>query len=256
MELRKALSTKALAAEFLGSAAAVALGTGASVLNDATGWLGLPGVLAVVGAAVAGLILLCCPFSGGHINPAYTAGCWAAGHFPGRAVGPYAAAQCLGAVLGSGLVRLAAPAHPTLGAMTPSVGPGAAFAVEAGLSFGVVMFGLLLGRTRLSIRSVAPLIGGAVAVLAYAGGPYTGGLFNPARAFGPAVMSEAHGRPVALPGWPRGRGCCGGACLPGVRGQGRRIALGRRRWISGAGQRPLPHAVCALPAALRARFAA
>ncbi|WTN78431.1 aquaporin [Streptomyces sp. NBC_00624] len=134
--------------------------------------------------------------SGGHINPAISFAMWRFGVFPGTAVAPYVVAQLAGSALGV-LAGRAVWGHPvaeppvTFAVLQPGAGWTAAevFAGEA-LTMGVVVH--LVGRF-LERRSLAPLvpwlvgflIGAAIASL----GTLTGGCANPARQFGPAVVS-------------------------------------------------------------------
>src|SRR5580704_11114932 len=91
-----------LAAEFFGTFALVFAGTGAIVINDASG-----GAVSHVGVAMTfGLIVLAMIYalgdvSGCHLNPAVTIGFLLARRFESRLVVPYVASQCAGAFLAS-----------------------------------------------------------------------------------------------------------------------------------------------------------
>jgi glycerol uptake facilitator-like aquaporin len=157
--------------------------------------------LLIVGAAVglllAGLILS--PpgkVSGGHVNPAISLAMWRFGVFPGTGVAPYAVAQLLGSVLG--VIAARAVWGPVVS--TPPVayavlqpGPGWStwklFATEA-LGMAVIIF--LVGIC-LAVRRLAPLVpwvvGGLVGMGIALLGTTSGGSLNPARQFGPAVVS-------------------------------------------------------------------
>src|SRR5271165_2867461 len=101
-----------LAAECLGTFALVFAGTGAVVINDATG-----GTVTHVGIALTfGLIVLAMIYtigdvSGAHLNPAVTLGFCAARRMPLREAWPYIFSQCIGALLASGLLRTLFPAN-------------------------------------------------------------------------------------------------------------------------------------------------
>jgi glycerol uptake facilitator-like aquaporin len=150
---------------------------------------------ACVGLLLAGLILAG-KASGGHINPAISVAMWRFGLFPGAAVAPYIAAQLAGSVAGTLAGRVAwgaALARPPVfdASLQPGHGwsAGALFAGEA-ISMGViiVLVGLFLAVPRLAPLVpwlVGFLIGLAIVVL----GTTTGGSDNPARQFGPAVVS-------------------------------------------------------------------
>jgi glycerol uptake facilitator protein/aquaporin Z len=134
--------------------------------------------------------------SGGHINPAITFAMWRFGVFPGRGVLPYTLAQLLGSFCGVLAARLAwgesvADPRVTYAAIQPAPGFSAMelFAGEAA-SFGLIVLvvGLLLATPRLAALvpwAVGAMIGLAIALL----GTSTGGSVNPARQFGPALLS-------------------------------------------------------------------
>jgi glycerol uptake facilitator-like aquaporin len=150
-----------------------------------------------VGLLIAGLILS--PpgrRSGGHMNPAISFATWRFGVFPGVSVLPYIVAQLIGSALG---VLLAGAAWGTAATDPPTAyavlqpGPGwtAAelfFAEAASMAVIVYLVGYFLQTPRLAPLVpwlVGALIGGAIAVL----GTTTGGSVNPARQFGPALLS-------------------------------------------------------------------
>jgi glycerol uptake facilitator-like aquaporin len=164
----------------------------------------LPGIhlkLLIVGAAVALLLaglIISRPgkVSGGHMNPAISLAMWRFGVFPAAGLAPYIAAQLLGSVLGVVAARvLLGPVvaqPPVLYAViqpAPFWSTVPLFAAEA-IGMGLIVF--VVGYC-LSIPHFAPLvpwvvgilIGGGIALL----GTSTGGCLNPARQFGPAVIS-------------------------------------------------------------------
>src|SRR5947209_6031068 len=110
-----------LAAESLGTFALVFAGTGAIVINDASG-----GTVTHVGIALTfGLVVLAMIYavgdvSGAHLNPAVTLGFFVARRFEGRWVAPYIGSQCAGALLASVALRLMFPENATLGATRPA----------------------------------------------------------------------------------------------------------------------------------------
>ena len=159
------------------------------------------GELLIVGAAVAVLLagLILSPTgkaSGGHMNPAISLAMWRFRVFPGAGVVPYTIAQLLGSVLGVLAARAVwgqVVAEPPVLYAVLQPGPvwstGELFAAEA-LSMGVIVFlvGLCLAVPRMAPLVpwvVGVLIGMAIVLL----GTSTGGSVNPARQFGPAVMS-------------------------------------------------------------------
>ena len=164
----------------------------------------IPGIHAelwIVGTAVALLLtgLILTPpgrASGGHMNPAISLAMWRFGVFPGAGVIPYAIAQLLGSVLGVATARSMwgkAVAEPPV--VYAALQPGSGwsnwelFAAEAfGMTVIVFLVGLCLAVQRLTLFVpwiVGALVGVGIAVL----GTATGGSLNPARQFGPAVVS-------------------------------------------------------------------
>ena len=162
-------------------------------------------VLVLVGAAVALLLagLILSPLgraSGGHMNPAISLAMWRFGVFPGVGIVPYTIAQLLGSVVGVVGARLLwghviAERPVAYAALQP--GPlwsfAELFAAETvSMAVIVLIVGICLAEDRVARFVpwvVGVLIGMAIAVL----GTSTGGSVNPARQFGPAVMSgETH----------------------------------------------------------------
>ncbi|WP_411084282.1 aquaporin [Streptomyces sp. cmx-18-6] len=187
---------------------------------------------AVLGAGVGALLavlMLSVPgrCSGGHLNPAVTVALWRLGVFPGREVAAYAVAQLGGSVVGTwlaGLVWGPVVARPPVShaVVRPGAGwgEGAVAAAEAGVLAGsaLLLAGLLarpVGR-RLLPYAVGVVTALVIAVL----GPLSGGSANPARQFGPALLSGEVGRL-----WVYG----GGPVLGAVVGAGL-AGLVRRRW--------------------------
>lgn len=179
-----------LIAEALGTAGLLLFGTGAIVVNEQTQALGHGGTAAAAGLAVFLLIQAFGPISGSHLNPAVTVGFWAAGRMPGRLVLPYALAQVGGALAGSGLLRLLAPAGSMLGATRPAHGAAEALAVEAILTFWLVLVVLRVAHGSREQGLLAGLaIGATVGLEALVAGPLTGASMNPARSLAPALLN-------------------------------------------------------------------
>jgi glycerol uptake facilitator-like aquaporin len=164
----------------------------------------IPGIHAepcIVGAAVACLLagLILTPpgrASGGHMNPAISLAMWRFGVFPGAGVIPYTIAQLLGSILGAAAARwvwgdIVAATPVVYGALQP--GPGWStlelFTTEA---FGMAVIVLFVGLS-LTVQRLAPVVPWIVGALVGIGiavlGTASGGSLNPARQFGPAVVS-------------------------------------------------------------------
>ena len=128
--------------------------------------------------------------SGAHFNPAVTLAFAVTRHFSWRDVPSYLTGQIVGAVAGAAVLRGIFGLEAGLGVTLPSGSLSQAFGVETLLS-GVLMFVIISVAT--DTRAVGELaaiaIGGTVALDALWGGPVTGASMNPARSFGPALVS-------------------------------------------------------------------
>ena len=185
------MNRRRLAAEVFGTFALVFAGTGAVVVNAASG-----GQVTHVGVALTfGLIVLAMVYavgdvSGAHLNPAVTVGFAVAGRFPAREVPLYVLAQCAGALLASGVLRFLFPDHPNLGATLPAGTAAQSFVLEVILTL-LLMFVALSVATGAKERGLMAgvAVGGVVALEALFAGPVCGASMNPARSLAPAVVS-------------------------------------------------------------------
>ena len=156
-------------------------------------------LLAIVlafGLALAALVAALGHVSGCHLNPAITIGLAVTRRFPWRAVPLYVACQLGGAVLASlvtwGFYGGAARNLTHLGITVPAAGvsSGRAFFVEALITFVLVLVVISVATDERAPAAAAPLaVGAALAVCVFVAAPLTGGAVNPARAFGPALVS-------------------------------------------------------------------
>lgn len=194
-------TVRPLAAEFLGTFLFVFVGCGAVVLNAAQGnVLGLGGIAFAHALAFAIAVTVAMPISGGHLNPAVTFAVWLAGRIDARKAGLYVGTQLIAAVIAVLVVRWVYPSGageatsygvPRLAA---DVTIARGIVVEAVLTLMLVsaVFGT-------AVSAHAPRVGGFAIGLTLlpailVGGPLTGAALNPARAFGPALVSlDWHG---------------------------------------------------------------
>lgn len=182
---------KKYVAEFIGTFALVFAGTGAIVVNNASG-----GVITHIGIALTfGLIVLTMIYtvgdiSGAHLNPAVTTGFWISRRFPGRFVVPYLASQLCGAVAASGVLRLLFPQDALLGATIPTGSAMQSFVLELLLT-ALLMFVILGVSTAAKERGITAgiVVGAVIALEAMFGGPISGASMNPARSFAPALIA-------------------------------------------------------------------
>jgi MIP family channel proteins len=167
-------------------------GCGAIVLDaERGGTLGSTGIAAAFGLVIMAMIYATGHLSGAHINPAVSAAFSATRHFPLREAAVYVPSQLAGAVAGALLLRLLWHGTPAdLGATVPSVGSGSALVYEAVMT-GFLMFVIMAVATdtRAIGAAAAIAIGGTIALDSLFGGGVTGASMNPARSFGPALVT-------------------------------------------------------------------
>ncbi len=182
---------RVLAAEGIGTFGLVFAGTGAVVIDAETGGgVGHVGVGLTFGLIVMVMIYAVGHVSGAHFNPAGTLAFAVGRHFPWRVVPRYWAAQLLGALLASGLLRGLFGDAANLGATLPRGSAGQSLVLEAVLTF-FLMFVItaVATDTRAVGQAAAIAIGGTVGLEALFAGPISGASMNPARSLAPALVS-------------------------------------------------------------------
>lgn len=190
-----ALDPRKLIAESVGTFTLTFAGVGAIVLAAGNANIGLVEIALAQGLAVAVMFSALAAVSGGHFNPAVTAAMWvtrrmdslgALGYVVAQLVGAVAAALALTLLYPEGLREAANLGTPSLG---PTVDLLPGIGIEAVLTFFlvIVFFGTVIDRRAPRIGGLA--IGLTITVDILAGGPLTGAAMNPARAFGPALLS-------------------------------------------------------------------
>ncbi len=203
--------SKRLSAEFLGTLWLVLGGCGSAVLAASIPNVGIgyAGVALAFGLTVLTGVYALGHISGGHFNPAVTAGLWAAKRIPGRDVLPYWIAQVLGAIASAGILFLIASNKPgfAIGGFAAN-GFGehspqkyeiiAAFAGEVVMTFFFLV--VILGTThRNSPSGFAGLaIGLSLTLIHLVMIPVTNTSVNPARSTGPALILAIYSDPWAL----------------------------------------------------------
>jgi MIP family channel proteins len=135
--------------------------------------------------------------SGGHFNPAVTLAAWASRRIDPVDAVVYVLAQLSGAVLGALLVkgilldegRALGYGNPEVSGLLSSNFQG--FVVEGLGTFLLVLVILAVAMNPRARQEWAPLaIGATLGFLVMIFGPLTGGSFNPARWFGPALIGD------------------------------------------------------------------
>jgi aquaporin NIP len=182
---------KKCCAEMMGTFALVFAGTGAIVINEASG-----GAITHVGVALTfGLIVMAMIYSlgdisGAHLNPAVTIGFWAARRLSGREIIPYIGSQIIGAWLASGLLRWLFPGNELLGATLPAGSDRQSFVLEAVLTFLLMLTILNVSHGAKEKGLTAGLaVGAVIALEAMFAGPICGASMNPARSLAPALVT-------------------------------------------------------------------
>lgn len=177
-------------AELIGTYALVTAGCGAIMVDTITGALTHVGVALTFGLIIMVMIAATGHLSGAHFNPAVTVAFAITRHFRWRDVPWYILGQLAGAILGAMTLRLLFGPVAHLGATLPHGSFWQALGLEILLS-GVLMFVIISVAT--DTRAVGQLaaiaIGATVALDALWGGPISGASMNPARSFGPALLS-------------------------------------------------------------------
>ena len=191
--------TRALLAEIAGTFMFFVIGAGSVVTTVVAGSppTGLLTIALAHGLVLAIAVSAFGAISGGHFNPAVTFGLAIARKHPWSRVPTYWAAQLIGALLAGIVLRvffepfLAAATATHLGTPTvnPALGPGLAIVIEAVLTLFLVwtVFGTAVSPNAPKIAGFG--IGLIVTADILVGGPLTGAAMNPARWFGPAVVS-------------------------------------------------------------------
>jgi MIP family channel proteins len=179
------------AAEALGTFGLVLAGTGAVVVNAQTGGtISQLGVALVFGFVVLALISALGHISGAHINPAVTLAFAITRHFPWRDVPGYIGAQLAGAAAASLVVLTLIGDQASLGATLPSGPVWQSLGLETVLTFFLMLVIMAVATDTRAVGQMAALaIGLTVALSALWAGPVSGASMNPARSFGPALLS-------------------------------------------------------------------
>ena len=183
-----------LLAEFIGTFALVFIGCG-SVLAENYGRYGLVGVALAHALVLSVMITALMNISGGNFNPAVTLGLLVAKKTDGPTAAAYMVTQIVAGIVGALGVKLLFPAGvvaaTNLG--VPTLAPGLHFG-QAVILEAILTFFLVTAYFGTVVAQSAPKVGGfgTGLVLLFGiimGGGLTGAAMNPARAFGPALVS-------------------------------------------------------------------
>src|SRR3954453_7217361 len=194
-------------AETLGTALLVLVGPGSVVATLTLAGDSTPaisgadplGISFAFGLIIAALVYALGKVSGCHINPAVTFALASTKRFPWREVPTYWAAQVVGAVVGAlAIWAIFAATAIDLGMGQTSFNEDTASWAQAifaeGIGTFMLMFailGIVDGRSPSELAGI--VIGGVVIAIIMIIGPLTGASLNPARAFGPELVSAIGG---------------------------------------------------------------
>jgi len=178
-------------AEFLGTYALVFAGTGAIVIDQqAHGSITHVGVAITFGLIVMSMIYALGDISGAHLNPAVSIAFAAAKKFQVKELVPFILSQLSGAVGASFTLKYLFPDNQFLGATIPAGSDMQSFILEFILTFFLMLVIINVAKGSKEQGMFAGLaIGSVVALEAMFAGPICGASMNPARSFGPAVVS-------------------------------------------------------------------
>jgi len=190
---------KKYGAELIGTAALVLIGCGSAVI--AGQYIGNAGIAFAFGLIVLAMVYAIGNISGCHINPAITVAMLVAGKIKGKDALLYIIAQCIGAIIGAGILLAIAKGLPGYSTALNGLGQNgygeqspagyamwACFVAELVLTalFLFVIFGSTSEKAPKGFAGIS--IGFTLVLIHLVAIPITGTSVNPARSLGPAVF--------------------------------------------------------------------
>ncbi|CAI9093520.1 OLC1v1029033C1 [Oldenlandia corymbosa var. corymbosa] len=187
---------QALIVEFISTFLFVFAGVGSAMAADKLNGSPLVGLFFVAMAhalVVAVMISAGFRISGGHLNPAVTLGLCFGGHITVVRSILYWIDQCLASVAACALLSyvtggLTTPPHTLASGVDYSQG----VIMEIVLTFSLLftVYATIVDPKKGNLSGIGPLLTGlVVGANIMAGGPFSGASMNPARSFGPALVS-------------------------------------------------------------------
>jgi aquaporin Z len=185
------LEYRRLFSELLGTFMLVLVAAGGGLLH-AKGEISLAAAVVAPGLMVLSIILFMGAVSGAHLNPAVSLAFASRGDFPWQRVPGYIIMQLLGAALACLFLLAVFGNVEHLGATLP--GPGyhdwQALLMEIALTGGLVSVILGTASAAQNVGTLGALgVGGYIALAGLWAAPVSGTSMNPARSFGPALVS-------------------------------------------------------------------
>jgi aquaporin Z len=185
------LEWRRLFSELLGTFLLVLVAAGGGLLH-AKGQISLASAVVAPGLMVLAIILFMGAVSGAHLNPVVSLAFAMRGDFPWRRLPGYIVIQLVGATLACLFLLAVFGNVEHLGATLP--GPGyanwQALLMEIALTAGLVSVILGTASAAQNVGAIAALgVGGYIALAGLWAAPVSGTSMNPARSFGPALVS-------------------------------------------------------------------
>jgi aquaporin Z len=185
------LEWRRLFSETLGTFMLVLVAAGGGILHG-EGQISLAAAVVAPGLMVMGIILFMGAVSGAHLNPAVSLAFALRGDFPWKRVPGYIIVQLVGATLACLFLYAVFGNIQHLGATLP--GPGyanwQALLMEIVLTATLVSVILGTASAAQNVGAIAALgVGGYIALAGLWSAPVSGTSMNPARSFGPALVS-------------------------------------------------------------------
>jgi aquaporin Z len=180
-----------LFSELLGTFMLVLVAAGGGLLH-AKGQISLPAAVVAPGLMVLAIILFMGAVSGAHLNPAVSLAFALRGDFPWKRLPGYIIVQLIGATLACLFLLAVFGNVEHMGATLPGAGyvNWQAFLMEIVLT--AVLVSVILGTASAAqnVGAIAALgVGGYIALAGLWAAPVSGVSMNPARSFGPALVS-------------------------------------------------------------------
>ena len=185
------LEYRRLFSELLGTFFLVLVAAGGGILHG-EGQISLAAAVVAPGLMVLAIILFMGAVSGAHLNPAVSLAFATRGDFPWRRVPGYIVVQLLGATLACLFLLAVFGNIQHLGATLP--GPGfkdwQAFLMEIVLTAGLLSVILGTASAAQNVGTIGAFgVGAYIALAGLWSAPVSGTSMNPARSFGPALVS-------------------------------------------------------------------
>ncbi len=185
------LEWRRLFSELLGTFALVLVAAGGGLLH-AKGQISLGAAVVAPGLMVLAIILFMGAISGAHLNPAVSLAFALRGDFPWKRVPGYIVIQLLGATLACLFLLGVFGNIEHLGATLPGLGYADWQALLMEIVLTALLVSVILGTASAAqnVGAIAALgVGGYIALAGLWAAPVSGVSMNPARSFGPALVS-------------------------------------------------------------------